>query len=44
MVEESEERLTDEQVQNILAIIIKHFPHVQKVSQEKFEDEEEAAE
>lgn len=43
MIEESEERLSDEQVQCILDIIAKHFPQVQKVSQEKVEEEEEEA-
>lgn len=41
MIEESEERLTEEQVQNILDIVVKHFPHVQKVPQEKAEDDDE---
>lgn len=44
MIEESEERLTEEQVQNILDIIAKHFPHVQKAPQEKPEDNEETLE
>ncbi|KAK4874489.1 hypothetical protein RN001_013849 [Aquatica leii] len=30
MIEESEERLTEEQVKQVLDIIIEHFPHVQK--------------
>ncbi|KAF5269585.1 hypothetical protein FQR65_LT05923 [Abscondita terminalis] len=33
MIEESEERLTDDQVKQILDIIIEHFPHVQKVEE-----------
>lgn len=44
MIEESEERLTEEQVQVVLDIVVKHFPHVQKVAQEKPEEEEETAE
>lgn len=38
MIEESEERLTEEQVEQILQIIAEHFPHVAKV---KNEDEEQ---
>lgn len=44
MIEESEERLTEEQVQNVIDIVVKHFPHVQKVAPEKQEEEEEVAE
>lgn len=44
MIEESEERLTEEQVQQILDIVVKHFPHVQKTAPEKTEDEEEVVE
>lgn len=40
MIEESEERLTEEQVQKLLNIIVEHFPHVQKVSEENDEDNE----
>ncbi|XP_019872196.1 DNA-directed RNA polymerase III subunit RPC9 [Aethina tumida] len=41
MIEESEERLTEQQVEEILQIIIQNFPHVQK---EQTEPEEDAAE
>jgi DNA-directed RNA polymerase subunit F len=30
MIEESEERLTEEQVEQILQIMLQHFPHIQK--------------
>lgn len=30
MIEESEERLSEEQVQQLLEIIAKHFPHIEK--------------
>ncbi|KAK5640962.1 hypothetical protein RI129_009509 [Pyrocoelia pectoralis] len=39
MIEESEERLTEEQVNEILVIVAEHFPHVQK-AEEKEEPEE----
>lgn len=41
MIEESEERLTEQQVEEILQIIVQNFPHVQK---EQTEPEEDAAE
>lgn len=34
MVEESEERLTEEQVGQVLEIIAQHFPHVVKKEDE----------
>ncbi|VEN63830.1 unnamed protein product [Callosobruchus maculatus] len=40
IVEESEERLTEDQVQEILSIISKHFPHVQKTPQNEDEQSE----
>ncbi|XP_044253808.1 DNA-directed RNA polymerase III subunit RPC9 [Tribolium madens] len=30
MIEESEERLSEEQVEQILQIMLRHFPHIQK--------------
>lgn len=39
MIEESEERLTEEQVNEILQIVAQHFPHIQK-AEEKEEPEE----
>lgn len=44
MIEESEERLSEEQVQQILDIVIKHFPHIQKDSQDKLDNDEEPPE
>lgn len=41
MIEESEERLTEEQVQEILSILNKHFPFLLPV---KMENEEENSE
>ncbi|XP_018318999.1 DNA-directed RNA polymerase III subunit RPC9 [Agrilus planipennis] len=40
MVEESEERLTEEQVEEILQIITEHFPHVRKIEAEVEEEVE----
>jgi len=40
MVEESEERLTEEQVQQILDILAEHFPHI--VAEKKDEAEEQS--
>ncbi|KAB0793912.1 hypothetical protein PPYR_01148 [Photinus pyralis] len=40
MIEESEERLTEEQVNEILKIVVLHFPHVQKVEENEDETEE----
>ncbi|XP_057666684.1 DNA-directed RNA polymerase III subunit RPC9 [Diorhabda carinulata] len=40
MVEESEERLTEEQVQDILEIVAKHFPYVVKEKVEEDNEEE----
>ncbi|CAH1970852.1 unnamed protein product [Acanthoscelides obtectus] len=40
IVEESEERLTEDQVQEILAIIAKHFPHVIKTPPDEDEQSE----
>jgi len=42
MIEESEERLTEEQVQRLLQIIIEHFPYVQKAAEENADEEEDA--
>jgi len=33
MIEESEERLTEEQVEQILQIMLQYFPHIQKLSE-----------
>lgn len=44
MIEESEERLTDENVQRILTIVAEHFPCAQKLEQVKPEEEEETGE
>ncbi|KAJ8934064.1 hypothetical protein NQ318_012495 [Aromia moschata] len=41
MIEESEERLSEQQAEQILEIITRYFPHVMK---EKVEQEEEATE
>ncbi|KAF2903040.1 hypothetical protein ILUMI_03137 [Ignelater luminosus] len=41
MIEESEERLTEEQVQQLLKIIVEHFPHVQKASDENDDDDDD---
>ncbi|XP_050297688.1 DNA-directed RNA polymerase III subunit RPC9 [Anthonomus grandis grandis] len=43
IIEESEERLTEDQVQQILDILAEHFPHIAKSkgAQEEGEDEEE---
>ncbi|XP_072384662.1 DNA-directed RNA polymerase III subunit RPC9 [Diabrotica undecimpunctata] len=40
MVEESEERLTEEQVQDILNIVARHFPHIVKEQPEEDNEEE----
>lgn len=41
MIEESEERLTEEQVEQILQIITQHFPHVAKEKNESNDDDGE---
>lgn len=40
MIEESEERLTEEQVDQVLQIIAQHFPHVVKVKNEETDEEQ----
>lgn len=40
MVEDSEERLTDDQVDKVLEIIAQHFPHVAKIKNEELEDDQ----
>lgn len=40
MIEESEERLTEDQVDQILQIIVQHFPHVTKVKNEDLDEEQ----
>lgn len=40
MVEESEERLSEEQVDQILQIVAQHFPHIVKVKNEDMEEDE----
>lgn len=35
MIEESEERLSEEQVTTILQLMLKHFPHIQEEESEK---------
>lgn len=42
MIEESEDRLTEEQVEQILQIILQHFPHVTKVKSDNDQEEEES--
>lgn len=42
MVEESEERLSESQVQQVLGIVAQHFPHI--VKEEPENDNEEAPE
>lgn len=44
MVEESEERLTDEQVQSILDIVSRHFPQAHNTSQENDDKDDEEPE
>lgn len=40
MIEESEERLTEEQVEQVLQIIAQHFPHVAKVKNEDLDEDQ----
>lgn len=39
MIEESEERLTENQVQKILDIVLEYFPHVRKATDEEGAEE-----
>lgn len=41
MIEESEERLTEEQVEQILEIMAQHFPHIQKIEEHQTTQEHE---
>ncbi|KYB25957.1 DNA-directed RNA polymerase III subunit RPC9 [Tribolium castaneum] len=41
MIEESEERLTEEQVEQILQIVLQHFPHIQKSQENETTEEQE---
>lgn len=38
MIDESEERLTEEQVDQVLQIILQYFPQVAKIKNEDVED------
>lgn len=40
MIEESEERLTEDQVDKVLEIIVQHFPHIAKIKNEELEDDQ----
>ncbi|CAG9767160.1 unnamed protein product [Ceutorhynchus assimilis] len=44
MIEESEDRLTEEQVQQILNILVQHFPHIAPAKQDDNQEEEEEEE
>lgn len=41
MIEESEERLTEDQVKQILDIVVKNFPHVRRVTEAEEEEDPE---